>query len=572
MSFIKAFPFLLFVFLLACSSPERSGPDAIYYNGVIYTVDSLQPVVAAIAIKDGRILALGNNSEILALAGTKTEKTDLKGRFVMPGFIEGHGHFLGLGQSLQQLDLMEAESWDEIVRLVEQKIKGNSTSKWINGRGWHQEKWSGDQSEFVEGYPSHHKLSLISPEHPVILRHASGHALMANQQAMILAGITAQTPDPFGGRIIRDKSGNPSGVFEENAMDLFQQLITRHQDGRSDQEKKQETIETLQLAQQACLAYGITSFQDAGSSRSLLDLLRTMAEESQLTVRFWAMLIEPTVDLPKSMEGLPWIGLGDGFLTVRAIKAYMDGALGSHGAWLLKPYTDKNGYTGQNVVPPDTLAHIAKLALDRELQFCVHAIGDRANQEVLNIYEDLFSTHPDKDNLRWRIEHVQHLDTSDIKRFNQMGIIASMQPVHCISDAPFVEKRLGSQRTKDGAYIWRDLLDAGAPFAIGTDVPVESVNPFTNIYAAVTRKRLDNAEPFYPDQAITRKEALYAYTLGNAWAAFEEHDKGSLSPGKFADFIILSNDLSGCPVEAIQQTRVLKTILGGKLVYSSKEE
>ncbi len=562
---------LLFFLISACSTPERAGPDTIYYNGVIYTMDSLQPLVAAIAIQNGKILALGNDREIQALAGTNTEQTNLKGQFVMPGFIEGHGHFLGLGHSLQQLDLMKTSSWDEVVGLLAKNIAANSKFRWVQCRGWHQEKWSGDHSDFVEGYPTHIKLSQMSPDHPVILKHASSHAIMANQRAMTLAGVTAETPNPFGGRIIRDKTGNPTGVFEENAMDLIEKAFTTYQDARSTQEKEDEIIKTLQLAQEACLSLGITSFQDAGSSRSLLDLLRKLAEQEKLIVRLWAMLIEPAADLAKASEGLPWIGLGNGFLTVRSIKAYMDGALGSHGAWLLKPYDDKPGYTGQNVVTPDTISFIGQLALDNGLQFCVHAIGDRANQEVLNIYENLCSAHPDKDNLRWRIEHVQHLDTADIKRFNKLGVIASMQPVHCISDAPFVEKRLGIQRTREGAYIWRSLLDAGAPFAIGTDVPVESANPFTNIYAAVTRKRIDNAEPFYPDQAMTRKEALYAYTLGNAWAAFEEHEKGSLSPGKFADFVILSNDLSGCAVEAIQQTRVRQTILGGKVVYSSRD-
>jgi predicted amidohydrolase YtcJ len=284
------------------------------------------------------------------------------------------------------------------------------------------------------------------------------------------------------------------------------------------------------------------------------------------------MLYAPFEDMEPSLKQLPWIGLGDDRLTVRGIKAYMDGALGSYGAWLLEDYADKPNYRGQILTSLDTLALMAELAFQHRMQFCIHAIGDQANRSVLDLFEETQKKNPESRDLRWRIEHAQHLDSTDIPRFAELGVYASMQPIHCISDAPFVEKRLGPDRTRIGAYVWRSLLDYGSPFAIGTDAPVESVNPFENIYAAITRRRMDNGQPFYPQQSMTRKEALYAYTLGNARAAFEEKTKGSLTPGKWADMIILSNHLLSCTDEELKKTRVLQTIIGGQVVYSNDAE
>jgi predicted amidohydrolase YtcJ len=559
-------PILVLIFS-TCAPPWRSGPDTIYYNGTIYTIDSLQPLVTAMAVREGRVLAIGGDEEIRALAGTRTELVDLNGQFVMPGLIEGHGHFRGIGGYRQDIALLDIRNWSEALDRIAARVAQTPSGQWITGRGWHQEKWNRLPDVRVAGYPTHQELSALSPEHPVLLKHASGHSLMANLAAMRAAGIDRNTPDPPGGRIIRDRNGEPAGVFEENAMDL----ITRAHDTwlatRPEKEVETAERELLRLAQEACLSLGITSFQDAGSTRPQIERLRVLVGEGFFHLRLWVMLNEPWAVLPEATESLPWIGLGDDHLTVRAIKTYIDGALGSHGAWLLEPYSDQPGFSGQNVTPPDTIEAIGRLALEQGLQLCVHAIGDRANREVLDICQRIFSDHPEHRDTRWRIEHAQHLDSADIPRFRELGVIASMQPVHCISDAPFVEKRLGPSRAGSGAYVWRSLLDNGAMLATGTDAPVESVDPFANIYAAVTRKRPDTGQAFYPGQAMDRREVLYSYTLGNALAAFEEKSTGSISPGKWADFIILSQDITRCPDEAIPSTRVLATYIAGRAVY-----
>jgi hypothetical protein len=328
------------------------------------------------------------------------------------------------------------------------------------------------------------------------------------------------------------------------------------------------------LAAAECVAKGITSFQDAGSNFWELDQYRRIAEAKQLPIRLWAMASQPQAhDIPK-LANYPQIGLGNQHFTCRAVKCYFDGALGSYGAWLLAPYDDKPGFVGQNTTPLDTIARMAQACHQYGLQLCVHAIGDRANREVLNVIENEFA---ESNKLqvesgksaaqRWRIEHSQHIDVQDIPRFSALGVIASMQAIHCTSDAPFVVKRLGEQRARTGAYAWRSLLDSGAHLANGTDAPVEDVNPLPCLYAAVTRKRADTGFEFFPEQKMTREEALYSYTIWNAWAAFEEKEKGSLSPGKLADIVILSKDLLHCAPEEILQAQVLKTVVGGKVVF-----
>ncbi|MBK7342721.1 MAG: amidohydrolase [Saprospiraceae bacterium] len=545
----------------------NKGPDTIYYNGNIYTVDPLQPSAHAMAVLDGKVLAIGGNEDITTLAGKHTILIDLDGQFVMPGFIEGHAHLLGIGKANQQVRLLDTKSWEEVLDRVSQFAEQKKSGEWIMGRGWHQEKWQTIPDDGVGGYPTHASLSKRTPEQPVILKHASGHALIANSMAMQLAGITAETPDPFGGRIIRDDRGNPTGVLEENAMDLVMNIYQHAMDARSDAQKKKDITEAILLAQKECLSYGITSFHDAGSPRDVLDQLKEMAESGTLQMRVWAMAIASPSDLPKAISGLPWIDVGDSHLTVRSIKMYMDGALGSRGAWLLSPYTDQPEYSGQPLTTLDSLYWVGRLALEHKMQLCVHAIGDRANREFLSICDSLFrGLGPDQD-LRWRIEHAQHLDTADIPRFAQLGVIPSMQAIHCISDAPFVVKRLGEDRARQGAYVWRSLVDSGARLTNGTDAPVESVQPMPNLYASISRRRLDNQEPFYPEQSLNRAEAIHAYTLANAYAGFQDDQLGTLSPGKWADFIILDSDLLTCPDEAIPNVVVRKTFIAGKPVY-----
>ena len=545
--------------------------DLILYNAYIYPVTGDPLPNGAIVIHEGKIVTLGPTQEILKVWESRSGETrDCLGAFLMPGFIEGHGHFSGLGENLMQLDLLGTKSWQEIVDSVAIRAQKSNPGEWIIGRGWHQEKWMTPVENNVNGYPKHDQLSAVSSQHPVMLFHASGHALFANKAAMEEAGITKETPDPSGGRILRDGSGNSIGVFEENAMNLIWKVYQEIDDKLPAEERVNRWYQAISLAQSHCLSYGITSFQDAGSTFEEIERYQSLAEQDSLYLRLWVMLRKPYDEIKDHMDGFPIIRAGKDLFTCRAIKAAMDGALGSYGAWLLEPYTDNPGFVGQNTTSIEEIDNMAQLAMDKGMQMCVHAIGDRGNREVINVYEKEFKAHPDKQDLRWRIEHAQHLNPSDMPRFKQLGIIASMQGIHCTSDAPFVVKRLGEKRSSEGAYAWRSLLDMGVIIANGTDAPVERVDPISNFYASVTRKRLDNGQVFYHEQAMTREEALYSYSLGNAFAGFEEDIKGSLEPGKWADLVLLSQNLLTCPEDSIPETSVLLTMMGGAISYEKK--
>ncbi len=561
--------FSAFFFWSGCAPEQKEAQfaDLILHNGNFYTLDSLQPRVEAVAIRDGRILLVGSAEEAMGLRGDSTELIDLQGQFAMPGFIEGHGHFSGLGYSLIRLNFLEAQSWDEIVQMVTEAAEKAEPGTWILGRGWHQEKWTEPLERSVLGYPYHYDLSEVSPDNPVMLRHASGHSLFANEKAMELAGVTVETPSPSGGEIVRDSRGQAIGVFEERAMNLITNAYDEYAAGLSEEAKAKEWYQAIELAEEECLRNGITSFQDAGSKFFELSRYEEMAEKGELDLRLWAMVRHSYDRMKDSLDGYPKIDVGNHYFTCRAIKSEVDGALGAFGAWLLRAYNDKKGFTGQNTTPIPEVKNIAQLAMDHGMQMCVHAIGDRANRVVLNIYEEQFNANSDKGDLRWRIEHAQHLDTADIPRFRKLGVIASMQGIHCTSDAPFVEKRLGEQRSRLGAYPWRSLLDNGVIIANGTDAPVEDVDPLACFYASVTRKRADSGFEFFPEQRMTREEAIYSYTLGNAYAGFEDHFKGSLHTGKVADIVVLSHDLLNCTDEEILEAQVLKTIVDGKVKY-----
>lgn len=566
------------VALLALAGGCTSGPavketaDAIFYNAVVHTVDPQQPKAWGIAVKAGRIIAVGDSSAVFALKGENTRLHNLQGAFVMPGFIDGHAHFSGLGASLQNLNFLKSRSWDEIVAQVAAKAAGTPKGQWITGRGWHQEKWdSAPGGISIDGYPSHHTLSAVSAEHPVLLRHASGHSLFANARAMELAGVSAETPDPAGGRILRDSKGNPIGVFEERAMALINDVYDAYLAGLSDEALKQEWLAGIALAEEECLRKGITSFQDAGSSFDEIAWYKDLAEKGELDLRLWAMVRRSYGEMNEGLsKGFPILNAGDRFFTCRAIKSELDGALGAFGAWLLKPYSDNPDFSGQNTTLVSTVDSIAELAMRHNMQLCVHAIGDRANRVFLDIVARLSERRPEIKNMRWRSEHAQHLDPADIPRFAQLGVIASMQGVHCTSDAPFVVKRLGDDRAQKGAYAWRSLLDAGAVVTNGTDAPVEDVDPLLSFYATVTRRRPDTGLIFYPEQALTREEAIYSYTYAPAYAAFEETDKGSLIVGKLADMVVLSNNLLTCNDDDILKTQVLMTVVGGAVKYQRK--
>lgn len=559
--------------LWACQSAGRQAEaDGIYYNGVIYTVAEDQPQAWGVAVKDGRIIAIGDSAAVFAFRGDSTLLHDLGGAFVMPGFIDGHAHFSGLGASLQNLNFLKSRSWEEIVSMVAAKAAATPDGQWISGRGWHQEKWeSAPAGITVDGYPSHHALSAISPDHPVILRHASGHSLFANARAMELAGVSAETPDPAGGRILRDNKGNPIGVFEERAMQLIANAHEDYLSSLSAEDLQKEWLAGIALAEEECLRKGVTSFQDAGASFEELEQYRELARNNQLDVRLWAMVRLSYDEMAKGLASgdYPIINEGNHFFTCRGIKSEVDGALGAFGAWLLKPYNDNPDFSGQNTTRISTVDSIAQLALKHQMQLCVHAIGDRANRAMLDVIERLAQQNPDVKKMRWRSEHAQHLDPADIPRFRQLGVIASMQGIHCTSDAPFVVKRLGEERARAGAYAWRSLLDAGVVVTNGTDAPVEDVDPLQSFYATVTRRRPDTGQVFFAEQALSRAEAIYSYTQAPAYAAFEENDKGSLEVGKLADMVVLSNNLITCTDEDILNTRVLTTIVGGVVKYQA---
>lgn len=544
--------------------------DLILYNAQVYTVNESMPNAEALAIKDGHILLVGDSATVFQSQQENTELIDLERQFVMPGFIEGHGHFSGLGGSLMNLNFLRSKSWDEIVAMVAEKVKTAEPGEWITGRGWHQEKWIVPIDEHVHGYPDHEKLSEVSPDNPVLLRHASGHSLFANAKAMELAGVTKETPNPSGGEIVRNSRGEAIGVFEERAMTIIGQAYQEYLSGLSEEQRKSQWLKGIELAQEECLKKGITSFQDAGSRYYEIDSYKELADAGALDLRLWVMLRHPYDEMKDNMEGLPVIDYGNGYFTCRAVKSEVDGALGAFGAWLLSSYDDKTDFVGQNTTQLETVSNIADLCLEHDMQLCVHAIGDRANREVLDIFEEKFKANPEKEDLRWRIEHAQHLDPADIPRFSEIGVIAAMQGIHCTSDAPFVVKRLGEKRAREGAYPWRSLLDAGAVVGNGTDAPVEDVDPIESFYASVTRKRVDTGMEFFPEQAMTRAEAIRSYTLSNAYAAFEENQKGSLEVGKYADLVVLSNNLIDCTEEEIMNTRILLTMVDGKIKYDGR--
>ena len=544
--------------------------DLVLKNAKIVTVDSAQPEAQALAITGDRISYVGNDEQVGKYISNQTRIIDLQGKLVIPGFIDGHAHFLGLGYAQMNLDLTKVQNWDEVIGIVEEKIKSAEPGEWIIGRGWHQEKWNKLPVQLAEGYPVHTKLSKISPDNPVMLTHASGHALFANAKAMDLAGIDKSTIDPDGGRIVRHNDGQPSGIFLENAEELVRNVYGQLLEQRTPQQKKADVIKAIELASDECLRKGITSFQDAGQPYKIIDIYKKLADQGKLDTRLWVMLGEENDSLLAKIDQYNIIDYSNHLLTVRSIKRYMDGALGARGAWLLEPYSDMPSTSGLNTVLIDDFIKTAEIAIEHGFQLCTHAIGDRANREVLDVYEHAFKNHPNKTDLRWRIEHAQHLNPLDIPRFAQLGVIASMQGIHCTSDGPWVPKRLGEKRSEEGAYVWKKLVDSGAVISNGTDAPVEDVDPIANYYALVTRKMKDG-QAFYPEQTLSRHEALKASTLNCAYSAFEEDIKGSITVGKLADIVVLSQNILTIPDEQIRQTKVLYTILGGKIEYQDKE-
>jgi predicted amidohydrolase YtcJ len=561
----------LFLFLAlfgwACTSGPENPADSVYLNGVIYTVDETNPKVEAVAVKDGLILAVGTSEEIQAYVGESTEVIDLQGKTMTPGFIESHAHLMGIGYNKLEIDLMGVKTYDELIQKVAEAAANAKPGDWITGRGWHQDKWIQMPEKTVKGFQTHDALSAVTPNNPVYLAHASGHASFVNQKAMELAGITplrSEKPsqEVEGGEVLRDELGNPTGVLVERASGLVAKLIPKETPERAE--------EALTLALKELAEKGITSFHDAGSGQEVIDLVQKFKNEGKLTSRMYIML---TGRQPELLE--QWYKKGpmidpDHFLTVRSIKLNCDGALGPWGAWLLEDYSDKPGHRGHETLPMSVVTEVSEKALPLGFQVCSHAIGDRANQEILDRYESAFGKFPDAKDHRFRIEHAQHIHPDDIPRFGQLGVIAAMQAIHLSSDRPWAINRLGEKRIIDGAYVWQKLMQTGAVVTNGTDAPVEPVDAIPSFFASVSRKTLQGLPEggYEADQKMTREQALKSYTLDGAYAEFEENFKGSIQVGKAADFTVFDKNIMEVPEDEILQTQVAMTVVGGKVVFS----
>ena len=550
-----------FIFMMSC---ETKKADMIIYNGAIYTMNDLMPITESVAVSNGKIIALGKYKNLDHLITPRTQIINLNGAMMTPGLIEGHGHFYGLGLAEMQLDLSSTESYEDLISMVSDAVEKAQPGEWILGRGWHQSKWNDNKNDFINGFQTHERLSEISKNNPVWLKHASGHAGFANEKAMDIAGVSSETEFGFGGEIIKDLSGKPTGVFNERA----QGLISKHVDSNLEENSDLKAIE---LAVRACLKNGITSFHDAGISGKTIEVLRKAIKNDLLKVRIYAMLTSrDTTLLNEWYKKGPEIGTGDNYLTIRSIKINADGALGSRGAWLIDDYSDRPGHFGMPTQSMDYVYRVAKNGIINGFQVNSHAIGDKANREILNQYERVFDEFEDlsKDH-RWRIEHAQHINPLDIPRFGRLKVIASIQGIHMSSDRPWAIDRLGEKRIVESAYVWRDLINNGAILINGSDVPVEPINPIASFYASSTRKTLKGFPDggFEPTQKMTRIEALKSYTINAAYGAFEEDIKGSIEIGKLADFTVFSQNIVTIPDNNILDTKILYTIVNGKIEY-----
>ncbi len=563
---------IAFLFLTACQSPKKESATLLIYGGPIYTVDSTQTMVEAVATKDNIILFAGSLAEAEQYKNNQTQLIDLEGKTMTPGLIEGHGHFMGLGYNELNLDLMNTTSYQEIVDAVAEKVSTAAPGEWITGRGWHQSKWDEMPAETVKGFQTHDMLSEVSPDNPVYLGHASGHAGFANAKAMEVAGITVLSKEGInkfelkGGEIIRDDIGRPTGIFNERA----QSLITKH----IPESTPEKDVKAFELAVAACHRNGITGFHDAGIGKGTIALYEEMKVADKMKIRLYGMLTGWDKELLNEWyEKGPMID-PDNLVTIRSVKLNCDGALGSRGAWLLESYTDRPGHHGHETLPMKFVKETSLNGLQNGFQVCSHAIGDRANREILDRYEAAFVALPDlATNHRFRIEHAQHLHPDDIPRFAELQVIPAMQAVHMSSDRPWAIDRLGEKRIKEGAYMWQDLLQSGIPIVNGTDVPVEPLNPIASLYASVSRKTLKGTPKggYEPAQKMTREQALRSYTLDAAYGAFEEDIKGSITVGKLADFTIYNQDIMNVVEEEFLNTEIVMTIFDGKVVYTEGE-
>jgi len=544
--------------MLAAQAPA----DLVLTDGRIYTVDNARPVVTALAVRGARIVFVGSDAEAKALASPSTRVIDLHGATVVPGIIDAHAHLLGLGHMLQSANVAGSNSYQEVIARVRAHAKTVEPGAWILGRGWDQTRWASKE------FPTHEQLSRAFPDNPVVLERIDGHAVLANAKAMELAHVTSTTAEPSGGRILKLASGSPSGVFVDNAAGLIDRAIPAA--------TGEQTRSAIVAAIDECNRWGLTGIHDPGVDPKTVAIYEELAKAGKFNLRNYVMLSdpgEPTADVMLTnpyLRGGPRSALYDGHLWIRAIKLYADGALGSRGAALLAPYSDDPANSGLLVSPPTHIEAWAEAALRRGFQVNVHAIGDRGNRIALDAFETALRRVPKADH-RFRIEHAQVISPQDIPRFAKLGVIPSMQATHQTSDMRWAEARLGPERIR-GAYAWRFLLNTGVVIPNGTDFPVEEVNPLLTFHAAVTRQDPANSPVggWYPEQKMTREEALQSMTIWPAYAGFQESMLGSLTAGKYADFVVLDRDIMRVPDTEILSTRVISTWIGGKRVYAAK--
>ena len=577
------FPALVALSLAACGGGSNEAPEAeataeapsvapadlVLRGGKVATVDPEIGNVEAIAVNGYRITAVGSDEDIAAYVGPDTEVIELNGRFAMPGFIEGHGHYMGLGRAKQILDLSGVQNWDEIVTMVAGAVDKAEPGEWIFGRGWHQDKWDSVPEDAVDGVPRNDSLNAVSPDNPVRLGHASGHAAFFNDAALEAAGITDDTPDPAGGTIVRAPDGRATGLMRETAQRLLNEAIGIYEGRLTPEEMEQIDRERVMLAADEALKHGVTSFQDAGTTLEGIEFLKKLEEEGNLPVRLYVMVRRASNEvMDQALPQYKMLPEGNDYLTVRSIKRQIDGALGAHGAWLLEPYEDLQDSDGLVLETVEDIERTAEIAVKHGYQVNTHAIGDRGVREVLDLYERVWDRMGvDGKDLRWRIEHAQHIDPADVPRFGELGVIAAVQAVHGTSDGPWIPTRLGDERAEATSQPWRDLFNTGAVVTNGTDVPVEPIDPIASYYSSVSRMMV-TGEKFYPEHVMTREEALQTYTINNAYAAFEDDVKGSLTPGKYADIVVLSQDLLTVEESKIPDTEVDITIVGGEVKYT----
>ncbi|MCC6243685.1 MAG: amidohydrolase [Gemmatimonadaceae bacterium] len=531
--------------------------ELIVTNARVYTADDARPLAEAFAVRDGRVVFVGSKQEADALKGPNTRVLDVGGKTVIPGMVDAHAHFGGLAQTLRSVDLTGTRSYDEVIARVVERAKTTPKGKWIEGRGWDQNAW-GDTR-----FPTHEKLSAAVPDHPVILTRVDGHAALVNSLAMREAALTAATKDPSGGQIIRDSKSAPTGVLIDRAQGI---VSTKVPDPTTP-----EVRAALKEAISVMHRWGLTGMHDAGASKSSIDLFEEMAKSNELNLRLYVMIGDDPAALQHYMSIGPRSALYNSQLWVRSIKLYADGAMGSRGAALLEPYSDDPNNTGLLLSPREHIRDVAERALKAGFQVNSHAIGDRGNRVVLDAYEQAFKTVPTADH-RFRVEHAQILNYDDIPRFAQLGVIPSMQASHQTSDMYWIGKRLGPTRVL-GAYAWRSLLNSGVVIPNGSDFPVEQVNPLISFHASIARQDANDwpAGGWFPEQRMSREEALRSMTLWPAYSAFQEKEMGSLTPGKLADFVVLDQDIMRVPAELVLKTNVLATYLGGKAVYEKKQ-